>query len=47
MVRHLNIGIAEIQNGQTSEAEDALQRASIVAGVCLAEILSVLEKYQT
>jgi hypothetical protein len=47
MVRHLNIGIAEIQNGQTSEAEDALQRASIVAGVCLAEILSVMEKYQT
>ena len=44
MVRHLNIGIASIQNGQANEAEDALQRASIVAGVCLAEILSLMEK---
>jgi hypothetical protein len=46
MVRHLNIGIASIQNGQANEAEDALQRASIVAGVCLAEILSLMVKVQ-
>ena len=46
MVRHLNIGMAGIQNGQANEAEDALQRASIVAGVCLAEILSLKEKVQ-
>jgi len=46
MVRHLNIGLAGIQNGQTNEAEDALQRASIVAGVCLAEILSLMGKWQ-
>jgi hypothetical protein len=46
MVRHLNIGIASIQNGQVNEAEDALQRASIVAGVCLAEILSMMGKIQ-
>jgi hypothetical protein len=46
MVRHLNIGMAGIQNGQANEAEDALQRASIVAGVCLAEILSLMEKVQ-
>ena len=46
IVRHLNIGIVAIQNGQTNEAEDALQRASIVAGVCLAEILSLTGKVQ-
>ena len=46
MVRHLNVGLAGIQNGQTNEAEDALQRASIVAGVCLAEILSLMGKFQ-
>jgi hypothetical protein len=46
MVRHLNIGLAGIQNGQTNEAEDALQRASIVAGVCLAEILSLMGKWE-
>lgn len=47
MVRHLNIGLASLQNGQTNEAEDALQRASIVAGVCLGEILSLMEKWQS
>jgi hypothetical protein len=46
MVRHLNIGIASIQNGQANEAEDALQRASIVAGICLAEIVSLMGKVQ-
>jgi hypothetical protein len=46
MVRHLHMGMAAIQTGQASEAEDALQRASIVAGVCLAEILSLMGKVQ-
>jgi hypothetical protein len=46
LVRHINIGIIDIQNGQSDEAEDALQRASIVAGVCLAEILSLKSKVQ-
>jgi len=46
MVRHINSGIVDIQNGQADEAEDALQRASIVAGICLAEILSLLRKVQ-
>ena len=46
LVRHINIGLAGVQNGKTDEAEDALQRASIVAGVCLAEILSLMAKVQ-
>jgi hypothetical protein len=46
LVRHLNIGIAEIQNGQAAEAEDALQRALIVAGICLAEMLALMGKTQ-
>jgi hypothetical protein len=46
MVRHINTGIAGIQNGKADEAEDALQRASIVAGICLAEILSLMNKVQ-
>ncbi|MBV8141156.1 MAG: hypothetical protein JOZ60_03830 [Verrucomicrobia bacterium] len=46
LVRHLNIGIAEIQNGQPTEAEDALQRALIVAGICLAEMLALMGKTQ-
>ena len=41
LMRHLNIGIAELQNGQAAEAEDALERASIVAGICLAEMLAL------
>lgn len=44
LVRHLNIGIAGLQSGQTSEAEDALERASIVAGICLAEMLALRGK---
>jgi hypothetical protein len=42
VVRHLNVGIVRLQNNQTSDAEDALQRASIVAAVCLAELLSLM-----
>jgi hypothetical protein len=41
LMRHLNIGIAGLQSGQADEAEDALQRAAIVAGICLAEMLAL------
>ena len=46
LVRHLNIAIVGIQNGQTAESEDALERASIVAGICLAEMLALIGKIQ-
>ena len=46
MVRHINIALAGVQNGKADDAEDALQRASVVAGVCLAEILSLMAKVQ-
>lgn len=46
LVRHLNIAIAGLQSGQTAEAEDALQRASIVAGICLAEMLALMGNIQ-
>ena len=46
LVRHLNTGIAELQNGQAADAEDALERASIVAGICLAEMLALMDKIQ-
>jgi hypothetical protein len=32
-----------LRNNKTDDAEDALQRASIVAGVCLAEFLSLMK----
>ena len=46
LMRHLNIGIAELQSGQAAEAEDALERASIVAGICLAEMLALKGEIQ-
>jgi hypothetical protein len=46
LVRHLNTGIAGLQNGRAAEAEDALERASIVAGICLAEMLALMGKIQ-
>ena len=46
LVRHLNIAIVGIQNGQTAESEDALERATIVAGICLAEMLALMGKIQ-
>jgi len=42
VVRHLNVGLVRLQNKQTNDAEDALHRASIVAGVCLAELLNLM-----
>jgi hypothetical protein len=44
LVRHLNTGIAGLQSGQAAEAEDALERASIVASICLAEMLAFMGK---
>ena len=44
IIRHLNVGISRAQNGQGAAAADALDRASIVAGVCLAEMLSLRTK---
>jgi hypothetical protein len=44
IIRHLNIGISRLQDGQAASAADALDRASIVAGVCLAEMLSLRTK---
>jgi hypothetical protein len=46
LMRHLNIGIAELQSGQVAEAEDALERGSIVAGICLAEMLAFKAEIQ-
>ncbi|HSZ76222.1 MAG TPA: hypothetical protein VK775_02370 [Chthoniobacterales bacterium] len=46
LVRHLNIAIVGIQNGKTAESEDALERATIVAGICLAEMLALIGKIQ-
>jgi hypothetical protein len=44
IIRHLNVGISRLQSGQGVSAADALDRASIVAGVCLAEMLSLRTK---
>lgn len=46
VVRHLNIGISRLENGQTDEARDALERTSIVSGVCLAEMVSLMSEIQ-
>jgi len=43
ITRHLNLGIAKLRSGQYPEAADALDRTSVVAAVCLAEIIT-LEK---
>jgi hypothetical protein len=47
LVGHLNIGIAGLQSGHADEAEDALERASIVAGIWLAEMLALMGKIQS
>ncbi len=44
LVRHLNTAVTGLQKGNNSDVEDALDRASIVAGICLAEILAVMTK---
>jgi hypothetical protein len=44
LVRHLNAAVTGLQKGNNLEVEDALDRASIVAGICLAEILVLMAK---
>jgi hypothetical protein len=46
LVRHLNIAVAGLQSGKAVETEDALERASVVAGICLAEMLALRGKIQ-
>jgi hypothetical protein len=43
IARHLNLGIARLQEGQYPEAADALDRTSVVAAVCLAEIITLVK----
>jgi hypothetical protein len=43
ITRHLNLGVARLRAGQYPEAEDALDRTSIVAAVCLAEIITLIK----
>ena len=44
LIRHLNTAVTALRKGNNSEVEDALDRASIVAGICLAEILALMAK---
>jgi hypothetical protein len=46
LVRHLNIAVTGLQKGNNAAVEDALDRASIVAGICLAENLALMRKFQ-
>jgi len=46
VVRHVNIGISRLENGDVNEARDALDRVSIVAGICLAEIVALMDEIQ-
>ena len=43
ITRHLNLGIARLRAGQYPEAVDALDRTSVVAAVCLAEIITLVK----
>jgi hypothetical protein len=43
ITRHLTLGMARLQAGQFQEAMDALERTSIVAGVCLAEMIAFIK----
>ena len=43
ITRHLNLGIARLREGQYPEAADALDRTSVVAAVCLAEIITLVK----
>jgi len=46
LVRHLNTAVAGVQSAEIAQIEDALDRASIVAGICLAEIVALMTKVQ-
>jgi hypothetical protein len=43
ITRHLNLGISRLRAGQYPEAEDALDRTSVVTAVCLAEIITLVK----
>jgi hypothetical protein len=43
ITRHLNLGIARLRAGQYPQAVDALDRTSVVAAVCLAEIITLVK----
>jgi hypothetical protein len=43
ITRHLNLGIARLRGGHYPEAVDALDRTSVVAAVCLAEIITLVK----
>jgi hypothetical protein len=46
LVRHLNTAVTAVQSSEMEQIEDALDRASIVAGICLAEIVALMAKVQ-
>jgi hypothetical protein len=46
VVRHLNLAIARLREGQYPEASDALDRTSVVAAVCLGEIITLVKTIQ-
>ncbi len=39
VLRHLNLGLLDLQTGEKAEAQSALERASTVASLCLAQLL--------
>ena len=43
VTRHLNLAIGRLREGLYPEAEDALGRTSVVAAVCLAEIITLMK----
>jgi hypothetical protein len=43
ITRHLNLGIARLRAGHYPDAVDALDRTSVVAAVCLAEIITLVK----
>lgn len=44
ILRHANLAVGELQTGRPDEAFESLQRALIVAGVCLGEIASMMDQ---
>ena len=43
VARHLTLGAARLQAGEYQQAADALERTTVVAGVCLAEIIGLMK----
>jgi hypothetical protein len=44
VVRHLQLSMLHLENARSADAHDALQRASTVASVCLAQMLSLVSE---